>query len=165
MREWAEDGVLPILWAADIESGRLRRSRAREHQRWIVLRDKDAFMRLEDSAVLVQRTSAPEQPRRLMAAALSREQLASDWHGAVVVENHVNVLRCIWRGSPLTDELLVRVLNTATIDRVYRCITGSVAVSAYELEAIPLPGQDVLRSWQPLSDHDLVIAVDAAYSS
>ena len=32
------------------------------------------------------------------------------------------------------------LLNTAAADRVFRCMSGSVAVSAYELAAVPLPG-------------------------
>jgi adenine-specific DNA-methyltransferase len=31
------------------------------------------------------------------------------------------------------------VLNSDVVDQVFRCISGSVAVSAFELEAIPLP--------------------------
>ena len=44
------------------------------------------------------------------------------------------------------DQLLTRLLNTATLDRIYRCLTGSVAVSAYELSFLPLPdGRELAR--------------------
>lgn len=156
--------MLPILWAADIEAGAVRRSRARDGQRWIALRDRDMFMRLSEPAVLVQRTTAPEQPRRLVAAALTREQLVSEWGGAVVVENHVNLLRCSSETSPLSPGLLARLLNSPTLDRLYRCITGTVAVSAYELEALPLPEAEMLLGWRDLRDDDLFAAVAEAYS-
>ena len=31
------------------------------------------------------------------------------------------------------------MLNSRVTDQMFRCINGSVAVSAYELEALPLP--------------------------
>lgn len=150
-------GAVPILWAADLESRNVRRSAARESQRWIVLRAQDAFMRQTEPALLVQRTTAPEQPRRLVVATLDRPTVA-EWGGVVVVENHVNILRSHAK-SVLSPNLLEGLLNTATFDRLYRCLTGSVAVSAYELEALPMPARDVLRSWANLSDAELEDAV------
>jgi adenine-specific DNA-methyltransferase len=158
------DDAVPILWAADVEAGRVRRSSARDHQRWIRLRDRDAFMPLRDASVLVQRTTAPEQRRRLVAAALTDDVLRREWGGAVVIENHVNVLRRETPASPLSPRLLTALLNTATLDRLYRCMTGTVAVSAYELEALPLPRADVLRGWRRLSESELAAAVAAAYA-
>jgi adenine-specific DNA-methyltransferase len=151
-----------ILWGADIDDGVVRRSAERDAQRWIALRERDSFMRLHEPAVLVQRTTAPEQPRRLVAARLDAKTIAN-WGGAVVVENHVNVLRRVEPFSPLTDDLLVRLLHTPTLDRVYRCLTGTVAVSAYELEAIPLPPPTVLEEWQRLDVPALTVAVASFY--
>ncbi len=156
-------GAVPILWAADLERAVVRRAAAREAQRWIVLRPKDDFMRLTEPAILVQRTTAPEQPRRLVVATLDLATLA-EWGGAVVVENHVNVLRCSIADSALSSALLQRLLNTETFDRLYRCLTGSVAVSAYELDALPMPPPDVLRSWSGLSVAKLHAAVAGYYT-
>ena len=36
-------------------------------------------------------------------------------------------------------------LSSQAADRAFRCISGSVAVSAYELEALPLPSPDSLK--------------------
>lgn len=155
---------LPILWAADVEAGRIRRSSNREHQRWIKLRPKDDFMPLAQAAVLVQRTTAPEQARRLIAAALSTKTLVKDWGGSVVVENHINVLRCTRRDSPLTPRLLTALLNAPTFDRLYRCMTGTVAVSAYELEALQLPRLTTLRAWAALPERALMAAIAEAFA-
>lgn len=157
----SRDGAVPILWAADLDGGTVKRSPTRERQRWITLRPRDAFMRQTEPALLVQRTTAPEQPRRLVVATLDDKTLGA-WGGAVVVENHVNVLRCSG-GSELSPELLHRLLNTATFDRLYRCLTGSVAVSAYELEAIPMPPADILRSWASCHGPELESAVAEYY--
>lgn len=155
--------AIPILWAADLEGGEIRRAAAREGQRWIVLRPQEDFMRLTEPAILLQRTTAPEQPRRLIVATLDHATL-TEWGGAVVVENHVNVLRCSDADSALSEALLQRLLTTETFDRLYRCLTGSVAVSAYELEALPMPPPEVLRSWSCLPDEELHMTVADYYA-
>jgi adenine-specific DNA-methyltransferase len=158
------DGMLPVLWAADVAANEIRPSAARDSQRWIRLRDRDGFMRLEEPAVLVQRTTAPEQLRRLVAGALTEATLRDEWGGAVVVENHVNVLRCSRDDTPLSADLLTALLNSPTLDRLYRCMTGTVAVSAYELEALPLPPAGVLREWAGLPRGELTARIAAAFS-
>jgi adenine-specific DNA-methyltransferase len=162
-REPDRDSV-PIIWAADLETGYIRRSSARDHRRWIRLRPKDEFMQLSEPAILVQRTTAPEQPRRLVAAALTAKALIRDWGGVAVVENHVNVLRCASSDSPLTAKLLAALLNTPTYDRLFRCMTGTVAVSAYELEALAFPDPEVLQAWAALTGDELTDAVAKAFA-
>jgi adenine-specific DNA-methyltransferase len=119
-------------------------------------------MLLEDPAVLVQRTTAPEQQRRVVCVELSPEAL-QDWGGSVVVENHVNVIRPVCRTSLLSCAALTAVLSTATIDRLTRCISGSVALSAYELESLPLPDAGTLAAWETLRGDALERAVANAY--
>ena len=141
------DGSVTIIWAADLDGGTPRRSPIRQPQRWLALRPgDDHVLVLDRPAVLVQRTTAPEQPRRLLAAELDVACLER-WGGRVVVENHVNVLTCRDPQSPLTARLLMALLKSAALDRLYRCLTGSVAVSAYELSAIPLPDRATLLTW------------------
>src|SRR6185312_11495591 len=96
------DGSVTIVWAADLEDGTLRCARIRQPQRWLALGpDDDRALVLDRPALLVARTTAPEQPRRLIAAELDAGCLAR-WGGRVVVENHVNVLTCLDAHSPLT---------------------------------------------------------------
>lgn len=163
--EAQRNGAVPILWAADIAAGIVRRSAARATQRWLTPRERDHFMVLTEPAVLVQRTTAPEQPRRLVAACLTAQSLKDDWGGAVVVENHVNVLRPIDRSDVrLSAELLAALLNTSTLDRLYRCLTGTVAVSAYELEALPLPSDETLAALDGLPSSEIAMAVAEAFA-
>lgn len=47
-----------------------------------------------------------------------------------------------------------------------RCMSGSVAVSAYELESLPLPAGDVLAEWAEVAADrpaDLAAVVARAY--
>jgi adenine-specific DNA-methyltransferase len=128
-------GRLPVIWAGDVRDGRVvvrdrpgRYLEPLENQGWLVLRNP---------ALLVQRTTAPEQPRRLVAAILDEATLAA-LGGEVVIENHLNV--CTWNGhGPLSPEILREYLMGDEADRLYRCMTGSVAVSAFELGELPLP--------------------------
>ena len=47
---------------------------------------------------------------------------------------------------PVAPEVVAAFLNSGAADRVFRCISGSVAVSAYELEAMPLPSAASMRA-------------------
>lgn len=158
-------GYLPIIWASDLEGGNLHRDASRDHVRFIRLRDATdtRINALSEPAILVQRTTSPEQRRRIVVAPLGPDELAL-WGSTVVVENHVNVLRPIPDQAPLlSHDCLTAVLATDAIDRVMRCLSGSVAVSAYELESLPLPPADVLKAWSALSGPALDEAVTAAY--
>lgn len=156
-------GSVPILWAADIDGGTLHRDKIRDGMRFVKLRDGDEpVLVLKEPAVLVQRTTAPEQARRLVVADLSPEALR-DWGGRLVVENHVNVLRPTVDEPLLKRETLAAVLSTDPLDRVTRSLAGSVAVSAYELESLPFPDARTLSYWNSLSGADLARAVASAY--
>jgi adenine-specific DNA-methyltransferase len=161
-----KSGSAPVLWAADIDGGIVHRDSARDDLRYLALRgSEENFMVLDEPAVLVQRTTAPEQTRRLISALLSQEMLDS-WGGRAVIENHINVVRPANNSSnsPVLDvETLARFFATETADRVLRCLTGSVAVSAYELEALPLPSVDVLVEWLNANSDDFSHTVAAAY--
>jgi adenine-specific DNA-methyltransferase len=152
-----------VLWAADIDGGVVHRDLARDNARFFTLSGNDEkIMVLDEPAVLIQRTTAPEQTRRLVAVHLSAEVLA-EWGDGIVVENHVNVARPVTESSVLSTEALNRLFATDTIDRVLRCLSGSVAVSAYELEALPLPSNETLARWSLLQGEALDEAVAVAY--
>lgn len=157
-------GRVPVLWAADIDGGRLHQDPARDQLRYLQLRNPSdrAVMSLDQPAILVQRTTAPEQTRRIVAVEMTAADLAV-WGGSVVVENHVNVIRSCTDEPALSRSTLARALATPTMDRLMRCLAGSVAVSAYELESLPLPARNVLARWEELEGAELDSAVTAAY--
>jgi len=161
----ASSSRVRVLWAADIDGGVVHRDRARDTVRFLTLRGTDSrTLVLDQPAVLVQRTTAPEQTRRLVAAYLAAEKL-QEWGGRIVIENHVNVIRPLTVSPALSGEVLTRLFATDTIDRVLRCLSGSVAVSAYELDALPLPCAEILQQWATLAGDDFDEAVAAAYRS
>jgi adenine-specific DNA-methyltransferase len=116
--------------------------REEESAPYFETRKGDDWLITNCPCVLVQRTTAKEQNRRLIAAALPPQFVFR--HGAVVVENHLNMIKPTVKRPPVSADVLAAFLNSAAADGAFRCVSGSVAVSAYELEAMPLPRVDSL---------------------
>jgi adenine-specific DNA-methyltransferase len=139
--------ALPLVWAESVlPDGRFRfRALRGTHRPYVELRSGQEYLVTRDECLLVQRTTAKEQSRRLVCALLPGRFIREN-DGGVVVENHLNIIRAADLGLlprvPL--EVLSTLLNSQVVDQVFRCISGSVAVSAYELNALPLPDADVL---------------------
>jgi adenine-specific DNA-methyltransferase len=135
--------VHPLVWAEAVTpDGRFEfRARKRNHAPYFELREGDDWLLVRESCVLVQRTTAKEQARRLIAAELPPEFV--DHYEGVVVENHLNMVRA--NGTAGTPPAVVAaLLNSRVVDEIFRCMSGTVAVSAFELEAMPLPSVEDL---------------------
>lgn len=144
----------PLIWAEAVTSdGRFAfRAAKKNHAPYFELREGDEWLVVDRPCVLLQRTTAKEQARRLIAACLPESFLA-EHGGSVVVENHLNMLRPTVDQPPVAPPVLTAFLNSAAADRAFRCVSGSVAVSAYELEALPLPAPEQLEELARLVRH------------
>jgi adenine-specific DNA-methyltransferase len=135
-------GAVPLVWAESVTpDGRFTyRCEKANHKPWFHPGAKgDEWLLTRRPCVLLQRTTAKEQARRLIAAEMPLSFLAKHPRG-VTVENHLNMLLPLDDTPPLVPPaVLAAFLNSRAADRAFRCISGSVAVSAYELEAMPLP--------------------------
>ena len=165
LRVVPETGTFPIVWADAVKAGQLDLDAAQRVQGRHVHVGTQRHLLTRTAGVVLQRTTAKEQPRRLVAAVLPPSLIEA--HGGVVVENHLNLL-LPERPSALAPELLAWLLGTAVMDRLFRCVSGSVAVSAYELQAVPLPPQAWLESLgqamaDGLSDADAQARLAAYY--
>lgn len=131
--------AVPLIWAESIGTDGTFGFRAsrRNHAPYFVPTKHDAWLLVRQPCVLVQRTTSKEQPRRLIAAELPDSFLAE--HPAVTIENHINMLLSEQGTAAVTPATLAAFLNSGAADQAFRCLSGSVAVSAYELEALPLP--------------------------
>lgn len=146
----------PLIWAESVRpEGTFEfRCERRNHRPYLKLYPRQQHLLSKESCVLVQRTTAKEQSRRLIAAVMPSAFVAR--HGGAVVENHLNMLRRRHSNtSILTDddielETMAAILNCRIVDDVFRCISGSVAVSAFELEQLPLPGPKGMNQIQSL---------------
>lgn len=139
-------GRLPLIWAECLTgSGQfVFRADKKNHEPYFEPAAGDEWLIINRSCVLLQRTTAKEQTRRLIAAALP-ESLIEEY-GGVVVENHLNMIRPASAKPAVPPEVLAAVMNSRITDLAFRCISGSVAVSAFELENLPLPSPKEIKS-------------------
>jgi adenine-specific DNA-methyltransferase len=140
----------PIVWAECVSKDGVFEWRhgRRNHAPYLETHaSHDDLLIARGPCVLVQRTTAPEQPRRLVAAAMPESFVRA--HGGVVIENHLNVVRPC-RSPSASLGVVAALLNSETVDTVFRCIGGSVAVSAFELEELPLPDSTVIADLEAL---------------
>lgn len=143
LRDSATQGELPLIWAEAITlDGFAHRADKRSHAPFIAVRPSQAHLVSDACCVLVQRTTSKEQARRLVAAVLPQAFL--NQHGGAVVENHLNIVRPR-KTALVSPQAVCVVLNSPWADQAFRCISGSVAVSAYELGALPMPSAEVIQ--------------------
>ena len=139
-------GAYPVVWAESVTSdGRfVWRSEKRNHAPWFLAkRPKDDWLIVNSGCVLLQRTTAKEQSRRLIAAELPAQFVRR--HRGITVENHLNMIRAVIPVPTVSTGVIAALMNSAAADEAFRCINGSVAVSAFELEELPLPSPRVLE--------------------
>ena len=138
-------GRVPLIWADSVDpaDGFTWPGVRRGNAAWFVAGKEDL---LREPAILVQRTTAPEQPRRLVTCLLPRAFI--DAHGAVGVENHLNLVEPEDETPAVPLEVVAAILKSQVADMILRCLSGSMAISATELRALPLPHRDHLA---PLS--------------
>lgn len=157
LHDTPEQGSVPVIWAEAITpDGRfVLRAGKRNHRAWYRPRSAGDSNLVERACVLVQRTTAKEQRRRLIAAALPDELLGRC--GPVAIENHVNMIRPVRRKPAVPLTTLAAFLMTDTADRVFRCINASVAVSASELAGMPVPAATEVNAAMQLPDPDRML--------
>ena len=139
LRTIAEKASLPLIWAESISTeGFTFRADRRNHVPYINVEENQPHLITRHATVLVQRTTSKEQNRRLLAAILPQSFIDSS--GGAVIENHLNLVHSPANFTPKVSlATIAALLNSEAADRAFRCISGSVAVSAYELNALPLP--------------------------
>ncbi len=139
LRMTPSSGCYPLIWAESItKDGQfVFRAKKKNHRPFYEPKAKEDWLIVRHPCVLLQRTTAKEQNRRLVAAELPRSFI--EQHGAVVIENHVNMVIPTYGQAKVSPAALAAILNSRVVDEAFRCINGSVAVSAYELAALPLP--------------------------
>lgn len=150
LRSMPSKNTLPLIWAESVTSEGFKfSSTRRNHVPYIALSAKQPHLVTNRSCVLLQRTTAKEQARRLVPALLPQEFL--DEHGGAVVENHLNMIYCDgFDIAEVSASTVCILLSTEAVDRAFRGISGSVAVSAYELNALPMPTTEQVRALEEL---------------
>ena len=170
LRDSPGKGRYPLLWAESVRSEGVFEFRAqrRNHKPFFEPNADELWVVTNVPCVLLQRTTAKEQVRRLIAAELPASFIHE--HGSVVIENHLNMIRPIDGGPRVSPAAMAALLNCAVVDTLFRCINGSVAVSVYEIEALPLPSPEAVQGiellvQQPAQRQALERAVERLYDN
>jgi adenine-specific DNA-methyltransferase len=150
--------TVPLLWADALSGGRglawpVTRTR---RPTWFDPAGLPGAMLQRVPCLLLQRTTAPEQARRLVGVVLPFAFLKRQG-GAVAVENHINIVEVArdLSGEPVVPlGTMAAFLTSAAADRLFRCMDGSVAVSAYELSHLPLPAPEALATLTRFVERD-----------
>ena len=150
LRAHQSKGTFPVVWAESVRAGgRFEfRSSQRNHKPFFKPQPKEQWVVTDFNCVLLHRTTAIEQDRRLIAAELPNSFIKK--FGAVVIENHLNMVKPIVSVPAVSPTTLTAILNSSVIDQLFRCINGSVAVSAFELKALPLPSMEDMEQIEQL---------------
>jgi len=134
-------GRLPLAWARSVTlQGRFDFERGRVAEqaggRGFVSVPEGAPYAVRTPCVLVQRTSASSQSRRLVAAPVPRSFLNK--YGGIVGENHV-ILLIPTRRRAVSPTRLASVLNGPEASASLARVCGSAAISVRVLESVALP--------------------------
>lgn len=134
--------AFPLIWSTDVSrSGSLRFERHRHSKRFVVIPQRCDELVNRLPAIALQRTTAKDDARRLVAATVEEEFISR--YGGYIGENHVLFL--FKTEKAVCDvRLLAQILRCKTVDRIFRCLSGSVAVSTSELAALPLPDPTIV---------------------
>ncbi len=150
----------PLIWAKNIRPGTLCIPAGKNGLKAdFVVFDGESQAIIRGYAAVMQRTTNDKQPRRLVAAMVDRS-VVKRW-GGFVTENHTIVLV----GSTLHNlRLAVRLLNTKAVDKRYRRVSGTAAVSVKLLRKLDLPSPERFIQALNAKDNDAELAATAAYS-
>lgn len=148
----------PLIWAKNVRPGELCKPAGKKGAGTdFVTFPEESSAIVTGAAAVMQRTTNDNQPRRLVTA-LVDPAVISEW-GGFVSENHTIVLTS---EDPDNLALVVRLLNTAAVDRRYRRVSGTAAVSVKLLRQLDLPSPAAFASALAACE-DVEAAASAAY--
>lgn len=158
--ETGESAAVPLIWAKNVRPGHLCRPSGKNGQRMdFVTFEGTSRAIIRQPAVILQRTTNEKQPRRLLAAAVD-PRIVSKW-GGFTTENHTIALTTNSQGQA---ELLCRLLNTDEVDRRYRKVSGTAAISVTLLRELDLPSPSSFSAALSICSGDAEAAARTAYA-
>lgn len=139
--------AMPLMWSRDIIPGGIVRledtSTFDGKHRFVDLGDRKHTSVVTSPCVVVQRVTSNDQPRRLVAAAVSPGVF--DTFGGFIGENHVVIIEAVSEKPALPPSKLAKLLSASAVERYFRCISGATNVSVFELNQLALPDPRVLK--------------------
>lgn len=157
--------VFPLIWSGDITAKNKLdhgRTSSRDHRpTFIEMTNPIHQSVVRRPCLALQRVTSTDQDRRLIGAEIP-EQLLLEF-GGVVGENHVLFLEWNDEKVGIPPSLMVDLLSSYSVDRLFRCISGAVNVSIFELDQLPLPDPSILINLLSKKNISVDEAVNQAY--
>lgn len=138
--------AVPLLWMNNVRTMKVEWPlRSNRKPQYIEASNSSAQLLVSNSTyVLLRRFTAKEEPRRLTAAPIMRDQLPGKLLG---LENHINYIHRPGGDIDSTEAVgLAALLNSRLVDRYFRLFSGSTQVNAVEIRDLPLPTPDIIRA-------------------
>lgn len=159
------NAIFPLIWSSDITTnGELIHGRANKQEKrdtYIDMEDKNHASVIRMPCVALQRITSPDQSRRLIGAAVPQKMI--EQYGGIVGENHVLLLEQMVENPPVTPKQLAAILGSEIVDRIFRCMSGVVNVSIFELNQLSLPAPRKMIELFNSSDLSVDEAVQLAF--
>ena len=135
LRSRTTDETLPLVWATDVSRFRFRFGTAEETRpAYLAASRKTRDLATAGPSLLVQRVTADEQARRIVA---SRAPFSP--RERYFIENHLNVLQPLdLLGQKADLGFLLGILSSDVIEFLFRSMNGNTQVSATELNLLPI---------------------------
>jgi adenine-specific DNA-methyltransferase len=134
LRPESSDGTLPLVWATDVGRFRFELATAGAMRpAYLEETPKTRGLATVGTSLLVQRVTADEQARRIIAS-LTGFPVRRRYF----VENHLNVLQPA-PAARIDLQYLLGVLSSDVVEFLFRSMNGNTQVSATELNLLPVP--------------------------
>jgi hypothetical protein len=135
------ENPFPLLWSSDIKQGGVVQFQSKfkklNEPLFVEIEHGSHRSIVKRSSVLLQRVTSNDQSRRLIAARVPNRIF--DDFGGFIGENHVVILESGNEKPLVSPKILVKLLSSNKIDRIFRCISSATNVSLFELNQLPLP--------------------------
>ena len=135
VQEVKSDDSCRLIWAENIQRYRIRESQKRVGKEWLDDRVVTTVSpNITGSGIVTQRTSANEQPRRIIATLITEAVTGA---GNVYSENGTNFVSL--GGSAIDHTFIIGTINSSPMEYIFRRLNSNVHVSAGEINKLPFP--------------------------
>ena len=133
-QDTAEGNACRLIWAENAQRYHLRETRKRAGKEWLSRAIAGTITpNITGAGIVTQRTTANEQPRRIIATAIIPDNPEAT---GIYCENGCNFIAS---NDAKVCHYVLAALNSSLVEFAFRKLNSNTHVSAGELNALPLP--------------------------
>lgn len=153
--------AFPLVWAKNAQPGQPCRPSGKNGRTMdFVTFENPSRAIIKGPAIILQRTTNEKQERRILASVVDPQVV--EQYGGFTTENHTIALTA---PTQVRADLLCRLLNTEEVDRRYRKVSGTAAISVALLRKLDLPSPEAFSDALSGCFGDAEAAARYAYAS